>query len=78
MGINRALRYLCGPETFPYTPSPPTPSKSDVGRKHISYLDLSNPVGKVLHIDFVQNVEHLHARSATPTSLEPTLNAVRL
>jgi hypothetical protein len=30
MGINRALRYLCGVETFLYTPNP---SRGDVGCK---------------------------------------------
>jgi hypothetical protein len=78
MGIDRALRYLCGPETFPYTPSPPTPSRSDVGRMSISYFDLPKPVRKVLHTDLVQNVEHLPTRSAAPAPSEPILNAVRL
>jgi hypothetical protein len=77
MGIDRALRYFCGPETFPYTPSPPTPSRGDVEHKYISYFDLPKPVRKVLHTSLVQNVEHLHACSAAPIPSEPILNAVR-
>jgi hypothetical protein len=78
MGIDRALRYLCGPETFLYTPSPPTASRSDVRRKHICCFDLPKPLRKVLHTDLVHNVEHFHARSAAPTPFEPILNAVHL
>jgi hypothetical protein len=78
MVIYRALRCLCGPETFPYTPSPPTPSRGDVGRKQTPCFDLPKPLRRVLHTDLVQNVEHLHARLAAPAPLEQILNAVRL
>jgi hypothetical protein len=77
MGIDRALRCLCGPETFPYTSSPPTSSSGDVEHQHISYFDLPKPLRKVLHTDLVQSVEHLHACSAAPFPSEPILNALR-
>jgi hypothetical protein len=78
MVVYRALRHLCGLETLPDTPLPLTSSSGDVGRKYIIYFDLPKPVRKVLYNDLVQNVEHLHARSAAPTPFEAILNAMRL